>query len=49
MRGIAVFDMEIDGDYSVVGEVEKALKDWAITFIKERAQLCVDRDGNTYK
>ena len=30
MRGIAVFDLEIDGDYSVVGEIEQSLKQWAM-------------------
>ena len=35
MRGIAVFDMEIDGDYEEVGKVEKVLKGWAEKFIEE--------------
>ena len=35
MRGIAVFDMEIVGDYSVVAKIESSLKDWAAQFIKD--------------
>ena len=30
MRGIAVFDLEIDGSYTVVAELEKSLNQWAM-------------------
>ena len=39
MRGIAVFDMEIDGDYEEVGKVEKALKEWAEKFIEDYSHV----------
>lgn len=32
MRGITVFDFEIEGDYTKVAEVEKALKAFAAEF-----------------
>jgi len=34
MRGIAVFDLEIDGDYSVVADIEKSLQQWAMDWQK---------------
>ncbi|MDA9159295.1 hypothetical protein N9O21_01915 [Rhodobacteraceae bacterium] len=32
MRGVIVYDMEIDGDYSVVGDIETRLKKVAAEF-----------------
>tara|TARA_Y100000385_G_C13061326_1_gene624537 strand:+ start:1247 stop:1480 length:234 start_codon:yes stop_codon:yes gene_type:complete len=34
MRGVAVFDLEIEGDYQLVARIELALKEWAKSYIE---------------